>query len=371
MNPMKGLYLHIPFCLSKCPYCDFNSYADRGELAAEYIAALLEHIRQNLKQIPGFFDTIFIGGGTPTALSASLLKQLLEGIRSLFPESGKEFTVEANPKTLTAKKLNVLTAYGVNRISIGLQAWQDSLLQKIGRTHTKADFLASLELIRASGLTNINADVMYQLPGQTMEQWEETLDALIQLDLPHLSCYSLTIAEETPFAHSLPAPLPDEDAERHMNHRAKEKLSQKGIFRYEISNFAKPGYECRHNLIYWKREEYAAFGAGASGFLNNHRFTWPRDPAEYIRQIRSKTILPAESEQVEDCLGEAIILRLRLTEGVRYHEMEQRFGSGCLSSYQTVIQRHLNNGLLHKTPQGFALTDRGFDLANVVMADFL
>lgn len=363
--------MHIPFCRSKCPYCDFNSYAGMEQLESKYVAALLEHIRQTRQQIPFKFDTIFIGGGTPTALSEPCLEQLLEGIRQLFPGSGSEFTMEANPKTLTPRKLELMLEKGVNRISIGLQAWQDELLKKIGRIHTAADFLDSVNLARTAGFTNINADVMYQLPGQTLAQWEETLEALLALDLPHLSCYSLTIAEGTPFSRRLPAPLPGEDTEREMNHLAKNKLTKKGIFPYEISNFAKPGYECRHNLIYWKGEEYAAFGAGASGYLQGVRYTWPHNPEEYIQKVYSKVLRPSQTEKVEDKLGEVLMLRLRLTEGINREEMEALYGTGCLLPYEPIIQRHLNNGLLQKTIKGFALTERGFDLANQVMCDFL
>ena len=332
---------------------------------------MLAHIRQSREQIPKIFDTIFIGGGTPTALSEACLEHLLNGIAMLFPNSGQEFTIEANPKTLTPKKLEIMARWGVNRISLGLQAWQDDLLQKIGRTYTRADFLDSITMIRSAGFSNINVDVMYQLPGQSLAQWEETLDALLSLNLPHLSCYSLTIAEGTPFFHSLPAPLPDEDTEREMNHLAKYKLTKNGIFPYEISNFAKQGYKCRHNLIYWKGQEYAAFGAGASGYLNKTRFTWPQNPQVYIQGVKNGTIQPIAKEKVNNQLAEALILGLRLTEGINIKEIESLYGKGCLIPYEPVIRQHLNNGLLQKTDTGFSLSERGFDLANVVMCDFL
>ncbi len=368
---MKGLYLHIPFCKSKCPYCDFNSYVGKEELMQEYVSAMISHIRQSKEQIPNRFDTIFIGGGTPTALSDSLLKELLKNLRQLFPDTVSEFTVEANPKTLTPEKLRILREYGVNRMSLGLQAWQDSLLKKLGRTHTRADFLESLEMIASSGINNVNADVMYGLPEQTIDDWSETLESLSALDLPHISCYSLTIAEGTPFAQKLPASLPDEDTEREMNHLSKKLLSKKKIFPYEISNYAKVGYECKHNLIYWKGQEYAAFGAGASGYLKRTRYTWEENPEGYIRHVRENSIEPSTKEQVADLLGESIMLRLRLTEGVSFKEMEQQFGSDWIKPYESIIQKHSHNGLLQKNEHSFALTDYGFDLANYVMADFL
>ena len=316
---MKGLYLHIPFCRSKCPYCDFNSYAGWDHLSQEYVYAMLAHIRQSREQIPKIFDTIFIGGGTPTALSEACLEHLLNGIAMLFPNSGQEFTIEANPKTLTPKKLEIMARWGVNRISLGLQAWQDDLLQKIGRTYTRADFLDSITMIRSAGFSNINVDV----------------------------------------------------TEREMNHLAKYKLTKNGIFPYEISNFAKQGYKCRHNLIYWKGQEYAAFGAGASGYLNKTRFTWPQNPQVYIQGVKNGTIQPIAKEKVNNQLAEALILGLRLTEGINIKEIESLYGKGCLIPYEPVIRQHLNNGLLQKTDTGFSLSERGFDLANVVMCDFL
>lgn len=368
---MRGLYLHIPFCRSKCPYCDFNSYVGKEELMNEYVAALLEHIRQSKEQNSGKIDTVFIGGGTPTALPTPLLEQLLCRLRRLFPQSLSEFTVEANPNSIDSEKLKVFREYGVSRISVGLQAWQNHLLKRIGRTHTVSDFSDSLELISRIGIPSVNVDVMYGLPGQTMADWRETLEELIRLNLPHLSCYSLTIAEHTPFAQRSPDALPDEDTEREMNHLAKELLSQSGMIRYEISNFAKPGQECKHNMIYWKGGEYAAFGAGASGFLNGVRFTWEPNPERYIRQVQSGAIRPSVSETVTDPVGEAIILRLRLAEGVSYRDMEQTFGPNWSKPYETVIEQHTKNGLLTKTEKNFALTDRGFDLANYVMSDFI
>ena len=337
----------------------------------EYVAALINHIRQNKEQIPSQFDTIFIGGGTPTALSESLLEQLLKNLRILFPDSVSEFTVEANPKTLTSDKVKVLKDYGVNRISLGLQAWQDSLLKTIGRVHARADFLDSVELILKNGISNLNTDVMYGLPGQTLFDWVETLESLSDLGLPHISCYSLTIAEGTPFAHSLPSPLPDEETEREMNHLSKTILAKKDIFRYEISNYAKEGYECQHNLIYWNGEEYAAFGAGASGYLNRIRYGWEENPEEYIKQVKQNSIQPEIFEKVTNPLGETIMLRLRLTKGVLFQEMDSRFGSNWIQPYQHIINKHMNDGLLQKTKDGFALTDLGFDVANYVMSDFL
>ncbi len=337
----------------------------------EYVSAMIHHIRQSKEQIPKGFDTIFIGGGTPTALSESLLEQLLKNLRNLFPDQVSEFTVEANPKTLTRDKIKVLKEYGVNRISLGLQAWQDSLLKTIGRIHTRADFLDSVNLITKSGITNINADVMYGLPGQTLSDWTNTLEALSELGLPHISCYSLTIADGTPFAKKLPAPLPDEETEREMNHLSKSLLAKKEIFRYEISNYAKTGFECKHNLIYWNGEEYAAFGAGACGYLNQIRYMWEESPEQYIKQVTNHSIQPEILETVTDPLGETLMLRFRLTEGVLFKDMERRFGQNWITPYKSIIEKHICDGFIQKTKNGIALTDLGFDFANYVMSDFI
>ena len=418
---MFGLYIHIPFCLNKCPYCDFNSSDRAWSLADDYIAALLTQaarrekdrdadVRQDtigkaegvsrrgtmpwangtarqdgknmefgkesgIRTGKGYSkpDSVYIGGGTPTALSYPQLDRLLGGLGEIFDCSGAEFTMEANPKTLDEQKLALLRRRGVNRLSIGLQAWQDTLLRRIGRVHTRKDFIQCVKLAQEAGFERINADAMFNLPGQTLSDWEETLEGLLSLAIGHLSCYSLTIADGTSFAQSLPAPLPDEETEREMYHRAVAVLADAGLPRYEISNFARPGEECRHNLCYWEGGPFAALGAGAYGFENGVRYSWESDIGRYINKVRDKTLRPdiAETLDRDGRISEAAILSLRLARGVDADAFYNRFGIPFDKIFAEPIKKHCQNGLLAKTAKGWALTERGFDLSNMVMADFL
>lgn len=429
---MFGLYIHIPFCLNKCPYCDFNSSDHAWGLADDYIAALLAQAagqemdrdrdvrqdtigkaegasrrgtmpwtngtaRQDRTPWAGdrFWqagraalqdsidtgtdkkdckpDSVYIGGGTPTALSYPQLDRLLGGLGEIFDFSGAEFTIEANPKTLDVQKLVLLRRRGVNRLSIGMQAWQDELLRRIGRIHTREDFIQCIKMAQDAGFERINADAMFNLPGQTLFDWEETLEGLLSLSIGHLSCYSLTIAEGTPFAQSLPAPLPDEEAEREMYHRAVAVLTGAGLPRYEISNFARAGEECRHNLCYWEGSRYAALGAGAYGFENGVRYSWESDIERYIQKIREGTLRPdiAETLDRNGLMSETAILSLRLARGVDADAFYKRFGIPFDKVFAGPVKKHCQNGLLAKTTKGWALTEHGFDLSNTVMEDFL
>lgn len=362
----KGLYIHIPFCIHKCPYCDFPSWDHQWDLAEGYIQTLSKQITVDAKT-----DTLFIGGGTPTALSYALLEQLLAQIQQKLPHPMTEYTVEANPGTLDEAKLDLLLRYGVNRLSIGVQAVQDHLLKHIGRIHTVEDAARCVALAKRAGFSRINLDAMFGLPGQSEKDWEETLEFLIDCNTEHVSCYSLTIAEGTPFADSLPAPLPEEEAERAMYHRAVEHFKKAGLFRYEISNFARPGAECLHNLHYWQGDSYAAFGAGACGYENNCRYTWPEQLSSFVG--KRKVLHPIVTEYLNESqqMSEFAILSLRLAKGVDQTAFQERFGVPFLQYFAAPIQKHLQNGLLQQTETGFCLTDRGFDLANTVMSDFL
>lgn len=359
---MAGLYIHIPFCVKKCLYCDFYSVENGGELFEDYVNALVRDIRAaELKNI----ESVFLGGGTPTALPERLLERLLGEI--LKKASPSEFTVEANPGTVSESKLRIFKDMGVTRLSIGLQAWQDRLLKIIGRIHTQKDFAYVLELAGKFGF-DINADVMFNLPSQTMSEWEETLLRLSEFDVSHISCYSLTVAENTPFGRKLPFPLPGEDDERRMYRAAVSYLSSIGINRYEISNFAKPGHECRHNLCYWKLEDYAAFGAGAHGFENGKRYFYPDSIKDYIIG-RKPEIEEALSEK--DMISEYCMLALRLSEGINKAEFERKFGKSADVLFESEINKNVRLGLLEDTPYALKLTDLGFDFANSVAEDFI
>ncbi len=357
---MSGFYIHIPYCLKKCYYCDFFSVT-KGNFTP-YIQALVRDIKKT-----DFEDvtSVYIGGGTPTILDAKNLDALLCAVSEKV--NPLEFTIEANPKTVTAEKLSLLKNYGVNRISIGMQSTQDRLLNIIGRCHTHRDFLETVDLAKKYDF-EINADAMFNLPSQTMEEWIESINTLINLDIPHVSCYSLTIAENTPFGKSLPYPLPKEDTERLMYKMAVDMLSAAGLKKYEVSNFAKEGHSCKHNMCYWKGEDYYAFGASSHGFLKGKRFYYEEDIEKYILGN------PPVTEEVlsrKDRISEYCMLSLRLTEGISCTEFKSKFNQDIYTIFKDSINTHIKNGLLQKKGDSISLTDKGFDIANYVMEDFI
>jgi len=359
---MKGLYIHIPFCIKKCLYCDFNSYEGMSEIYDSYTDALITHIG---RVKPTGVTTVYIGGGTPTVLSCGQLERL---IRSLEVPEGIEFTVEANPKTLNVEKANLLYSLGVNRLSIGLQAWQDRLLKAIGRIHTKDDFLECLHIAQNVGFTNINVDVMFGLPGQSSDDLRKTVNALKTLAIPHVSCYSLTVAPNTPFYTNPPPNLPDEETEREMYD-----IVYNNFPMYEISNFAEDEYMCRHNLCYWSGNGYYAFGAGAYGYLRDVRFSWENDVTSYIKSVADNTITATQQETLteNDKMIEYAILALRMARGIDESEFARRFKLDFYQKFQQAVDINIKNGLMEQTPSGYRLTRRGIDLANTALCEFV
>lgn len=363
---MRGIYVHIPFCLKKCPYCDFNSYAGLLSLAGEYVDALLKQID---KEYQGdMADTLYIGGGTPAALPAFELERLLDGLRRkliLAPES--EITLEANVSSLNDEKLKLLRRFGVNRLSLGLQSADNTVLKDIGRTHTAEQFREKYELARDFGFDNISVDLMFGLPGQT--QIDTDIDFLLELNPEHISAYSLTIAEGTPFAKSLPRPLPSEEIERRMYHTIIKRLC--GYTHYEISNFAKKGKYSRHNMKYWTGGEYYAFGSGASGFLENERFTLEPDPKQYILQDGAVRRTERDTLSKKDRINEFLFLSLRLMAGIDAELFALKFDLDFERVCSTAIAQNLQKSLVCRTEKGIALTESGLDFANQVMCDFM
>lgn len=296
MKNSIGIYIHIPFCKAKCYYCDFNSYSGREHLAGSYFCALKDEILSRSASVRGRrVDSIFIGGGTPSLVDPAYIRGLLELCTKEFDiAKDAEISIESNPGTLDYQKLRRYKEMGINRLSIGLQAWQDSLLRSIGRIHDRKQFIDNVNAAVEAGFDNINADLIFGLPGQTFEDWAETLAAVAAMGtenhpyLKHISCYSLKIEEGTVLGDRLDAgtlvPV-DDDLDRRMYHYAVDYLAEKGFRHYEISNFARPGYESRHNLIYWKAKEYAGFGAGAHSFLDSVRFNSVSGIEEYIMAV--------------------------------------------------------------------------------------
>lgn len=378
------LYFHIPFCIRKCFYCDFLSAPADERTKAAYMEALRRETALRTEEYGGDSVTsVFIGGGTPSAVEAEEIVSLLATVRQHYPLSeDAEITIEVNPGTVTAEKLEIYRTAGINRLSIGLQSADDRELAAIGRIHTWQQFLDTYRLAVGAGFQNINVDIMSTLPGQTMESYRVTLEKILALkpQPAHISAYSLILEEGTAFWDMMQRgelALPDEDADRQMYSETKRILAEAGYARYEISNYAKPGHECRHNCGYWRREEYVGFGIGAASLFRERRFrngdsltAYLRDPVGCREEIQELS----RQEQME----EFMFLGLRMTEGVSEGEFEAGFGQKPETVYGEAIQRNLRDGLLEwkggkgcENARRLALTERGLDVSNYVMAQFL
>lgn len=387
----RAAYVHIPFCLKKCSYCDFVSFP--GQTAAvrqAYCSALLQEIGQTaelLNSQPGEpvqrLETVFVGGGTPTVLMPGQLAGILQALAAGFglDEAG-EYTLEANPGTVTAAGLQACRQAGFNRISLGLQAAQPHLLRMLGRIHDRDDFAASVKIAAQAGFSSINADIMFGLPGQTLADISETLDLLLQLPINHVSFYSLTLEEGTPlqaFCAANPGLQLDEAYERSQYHLIRKSLQAAGFEHYEISNAARPGYRCRHNLTYWLGQSYYGFGAAAHSFIQGVRRANTADLETYIRKFTAnifcQPLLPAseilETIDEAEAKKEMLLLGLRLLEGVRFADFAARFGCGLLCCFGEAVDRLTSRGLLQQDGQGIRLTLRGLDLANQVFQEFV
>src|SRR5436305_10370345 len=332
-----SLYLHIPFCHTRCHYCDFNTYAGILPLREPYVRALITEVglagqlAQLANGTPRRSRTIFFGGGTPSILSVEQIKRLLSACREAFAvDEQAEITLEANPGTLSAEQLTGLRAAGINRLSLGSQSFDAELLHTLGRIHTAEEIVQALSNARAAGFRSINLDFMFGLPGQTMQHWRETLDRALDLHPEHFSLYSLIIEEGTPFytwtQEGLITPG-DEDLCADMYEYADERLAAAGYRNYEISNWALPGHESRHNLTYWQNLPYIGMGAGAYSFFGGRRFSNVREPLEYIKLLKAQRMPVAESEEVErtQAMAETAFLALRTAMGLHLPTFEQRF----------------------------------------------
>lgn len=375
------LYIHIPFCVKKCSYCDFLSAPATEQTKEAYMAALFAEIGGRAKDYKERIVTsIFIGGGTPSLLSGDSIRQLMEHIREGFrlaPDA--EITMEVNPGTVTAEKLTAFYAAGINRLSIGMQSAQEQELKILGRIHDFDGFCQVYREAVEAGFTNINVDVMSGLPGQTLASYKDTLEKVLRLEpMPqHISAYSLIVEEGTPFAAMADRgelPLPEEDTERAMYEETIEVLAGYGFHRYEISNYALDGYECRHNVGYWIRRDYLGFGIGAASLIGNVRFQNGRDLNAYLAHplaCREEQQSLTTQEQME----ETMFLGLRLIRGVSYPEFARCYGQTLEEVYGEVIARNVADGLLtvreDETGRRLMLTGRGLDVSNYVMAQFL
>lgn len=380
------LYLHIPFCVRKCDYCDFLSMPADEELRRHYIDCLIEEIKQKAELCSEYQVTsVFFGGGTPSILPGVQIWELMEALQENFKiRQNAEVTVECNPGTLTRQKLIYYKMAGVNRLSIGLQSAQNRELQRLGRIHTYEEFLDSFGQARAMGFKNINVDLMSALPGQTQADWTNTLNKVLAVRPEHISAYSLIVEEGTPFYEQYGEDelrrergeetlyLPSEETEREMYLVTEELLKNKGYARYEISNYALPGRECRHNIGYWKLTPYLGLGLGSSSFLEEVRFSNTKDLKTYLRgedfsQEDSSYVFLDKRQRME----EFMFLGLRMMEGISRSEFQKMFGVQLEAIYGNVLDKLQQQGLLRQQEGRVSLTEAGISVSNYVLSEFL
>lgn len=369
-----SLYIHIPFCKQKCFYCDFPSYASIDYLRKDYVKALCKEIEE--KAINYKIKSIFIGGGTPSYLETKEIDKLLKTISKLDLEEGMEFTMECNPGALEEEKLKTMIEGGVNRISMGLQAVQNSLLKDIGRIHTFKEFTENFNLARKVGFKNINVDLMFGLPNQSFDEWKESLETIASLNPEHISAYSLIVEEGTAFYklwEKNKLILPSEEDERRMYSETKEILKAKGYHQYEISNYSKEGYECYHNKVYWKSMNYLGLGSASTSFIDGKRIKNIENVKAYIDGIMDdKSIVLEENENSkEDNIEEFIFMGLRMIEGISKEEFKKRFGLDVYEIYSKEIKKNIENGLLLDVDDRLKLSEKGIEFSNLVMSDFI
>lgn len=373
--PTAHVYVHVPFCAQKCAYCDFNSYAGReGEMDA-VVDALLAEARGRLDGRSA--RTLYVGGGTPTFLDARRLARLLEGAREAAGAADLvEFSVEANPGTLDAEKAGVLARAGVTRVSLGAQSFSDRHLATLGRIHSAADVPRAVGLIRSAGIRDLSLDLILALPGQTLAEQDEDLGAAVSLAPAHVSAYVLSIEERTPFARAvaegrLPPPDPDREA-RHLD-LAVRRLAAAGLERYEVSNFARPGHACRHNLGYWRDADWAGIGPGAHSHRGSLRWKNVDDPADYAARIRraGTAVAWVECAPAEVALFEALMMGLRLVEGVDLDDLARRTGCDARALHAEAIACHVEGGRLAREGGRLRPTARGLSVLSRVLTDFV
>ncbi|MCU1288213.1 MAG: Oxygen-independent coproporphyrinogen-III oxidase-like protein [Acidobacteria bacterium] len=369
-----GIYLHIPFCRSRCSYCDFATDVFKSDAVVErYVSALVKEI-ENFSQTAQSIDTIYFGGGTPSLLAPGQLEKILNSIYKKFPlVENLELTMEMNPATVTPETLNSYKSLGVNRASFGAQTFDDTELKRLGRRHTANDVRETIELLRNAGFDNVSFDLIAGLPRQTLADWERNLDEALELNPEHLSLYLLEIHEGTPLAEQIRSrrqPLPDEDLPGEMYELMLEKTARKGYEQYEISNFSLPGFQSKHNTKYWLCEPVYAFGVSAHSFDGKHRYANERDTAKYVDLIESSS--GAEVYREETDLGsEFVFLGLRLSEGIDLGEYEKRFGANLREKYAADLRRLEEFGLIEFAGNNLRLTRKGMVYSNEVFSVFV
>ncbi|GIN55837.1 radical SAM family heme chaperone HemW [Lederbergia ruris] len=374
---MKAAYIHIPFCEHICYYCDFNKFFLKGQPVDEYLQSLFQEFKMTIDQTSTKeLETIFVGGGTPTALDERQLESLCQGIREGLPFTKGEFTFEANPGDLSREKLEILADYGVNRLSFGVQSFNNQLLEKIGRSHRVQDVYRSIEEAQEVGFENISIDLIYALPGQTIDDFQDTLQKALALDLPHYSGYSLIVEPKTIFYNLMrkgKLPLPSEDEEADMYRLLIEEMEKKGLHQYEISNFSRKGYESKHNLIYWNNEEYYGFGAGAHGYIQGTRYSNAGPLKKYMEPISEgrRPVFSENTPSIKEKLEEEMFLGLRKTKGVSVSHFQRKFSLDPFQTFRPAIKEMTERDLLEIHDDHIRLTEKGRFLGNEVFQAFL
>ena len=373
-----GLYIHIPFCIKKCNYCDFSSYAGLERYWEDYCNAVAnELVIKSDSFRSATVGTIFTGGGTPSLIPCRYIEGILDTVRQYYHvDKNCENTIESNPGTLTSDKLKAYGEVGVNRLSIGLQACQDKILKILGRIHSFNDFKTALNLAQKHGFENINADIIFGIPGQTFEDWQDTVRQVSSFGLTHISCYSLSIEEGTVFGKMKEEGRleeVDDELDRRMYHYALDKFHEAGFNQYEISNLSKPGYQCRHNMNYWERGEYIGVGAGAHSFHDGRRTANTPDVPQYIKGMAEKKPVLSEDSIISSVegLAERMILGLRMNQGVDMAQVSDEFGVDVEKQYADKIVSLSEEKLIERRGDIIRLTKLGMDFANLVFIEFI
>ena len=371
-----GIYIHIPFCIKKCEYCDFVSYCNKKEYVPQYINALKKEIKNNINK-EYKITTIYIGGGTPSSIEENYIADIIETIKlNMNDEDLKDFenievTIEVNPGTVNKEKLQVYKKIGINRLSIGLQETHNELLKSIGRIHTYEEFIKTYKLARKIGFNNINVDLMIALPNQTIQDIKENLENITKLNPEHISVYSLILEEGTPFYNKYnenKIKLPDEELERNMYWYVKNTLENNGYMHYEISNFSKKGFESKHNMNCWNQEEYLGFGVAAHSYNNRIRYSNTNSIEEYIKG--SNKIIH-EEQTLEDMQKEYMLLGLRKIEGINIQKFKNKFAQNPIFIFKEQLNKLVDEELIIVDGNEIKLTNKGLDLANIVWEEFV
>lgn len=383
MRENIGIYIHIPFCMKKCFYCDFVSYENKENLIQEYIDTVCLEILQNAEILSEYnISTIYFGGGTPSLIKAEYIEKILNTLKLFVTNEKeiKEITIEVNPNSASLDKLEKYYNLGINRLSIGLQSTHDKILRNIGRLHTFNDFKEVLKNANAVGFKNISVDLIYPLPGLNLSGFKETLNSVIKLkdefNIKHISVYNLEVHENTRLDFLLKegfVSLCNEDEEYKMREELNKRLQDNGFVKYEISNYAYPGFESKHNLCYWNQEKYIGFGVNASSFFNLKRYKNTSNIDKYIDGIKNNKNIVVETEELDklSLMKEYIILKLRLSKGVEISEFKQKFGTDIFDIFNTEFNSLKKDNLVNITSKNISLTNRGEEVANIVWEMFV